>query len=299
MSLTFNIFPSPISVATNRGGKWCFVATDVVLKDHVKTLELNSEEEIMREIDAKCAEDLNPNKPLWIFHRFVNKGSGVSCLLVRIHHVIGDGISLVCVMQKLFKTAQGEPLSMTFPDRPPRAPESTPNIMWKFTKSIFEVLSLAMSKYDSDTAFTSQDKVNMCMTRERHRTIWMPTLKLDFVKELKNKAAVTVNDVMMSAVAGALRRYCKDRHDPLFVGAAGSTENDRLLSRKRVPVQTRALLPVAFPRPKERLLDPNTALQNNWWAWEYRTPANPSSPSHTLTLSSSHTPLASNHCALI
>jgi hypothetical protein len=46
-----------------------------------------------------------PNKdtlPPWRIVRLVNKGNGVSCILLRYHHAIGDGIALINAMSPLF-----------------------------------------------------------------------------------------------------------------------------------------------------------------------------------------------------
>jgi NRPS condensation-like uncharacterized protein len=39
------------------------------------------------------------------------------------------------------------------------------------------------------------------MTKKR-KNIVFPTLKLEFIKSIKNKANVTVNDVLLSAITG-------------------------------------------------------------------------------------------------
>ena len=83
---------------------------------------------------------------------------------------------------------------------------------------------------------------------EHRTTVLFPSLKLEFIKRIKAKAGVTVNDVMMAITAGAIRRYCEEFDDPAL----------------KSKVQSRALVPVAFPRSPEKLLDPVNALRNYW-----------------------------------
>lgn len=68
-------------------------------------------------------------------------------------------------------------------------------------------------------------------------TVIFPTLKLDFIKQIKNSANVTINDVLLGATTGAIKRYCIVKKDPLF------DTNSRGYGK----VQLRSLLPVAFP----------------------------------------------------
>jgi len=94
------------------------------------------------------------------------------------------------------------------------------------------------------------------MFHQRRLTIPFPTLSLSFVKAVKSAAKATVNDVLLSVTAGAIRRYCLLMGDPLF--SANDTDNaakDGVDSgatssnSKKEEVRVRALIPVAFPRP--------------------------------------------------
>ena len=84
-------------------------------------------------------------------------------------------------------------------------PEGSFSVGIKVAKSAFDVLTLGLSQFDSDTKFSHPKKATMCMTPTR-KTVLFPTLRLDFVKQLKNKAHVTVNDILLSAFTGAMRR---------------------------------------------------------------------------------------------
>jgi len=131
----------------------------------------------------------------------------------------------------------------------PSTTKSSIGLIIEIIHCFFRVLGLAVSKFDSDTVFTSPNKSSLKMTGAR-KTLFFPTAKLDFLKALKNKANVTINDVLLAATTGAFRRYCEYRKDPL-VGKGEKTVN-------------RALIPVAFPRSEKMLANPAAALQNKW-----------------------------------
>jgi hypothetical protein len=58
---------------------------------------VEGEEALLQEITRASMEDLSGYRSTPAFHmrRIENTGAGLSAVLFRIHHVIGDGISLV------------------------------------------------------------------------------------------------------------------------------------------------------------------------------------------------------------
>ena len=92
------------------------------------------------------------------------------------------------------------------------------------------------------------------MEGRRRKTVALPTLKLSFVKAIKAAYGTTVNDVLLSATSGAIRRYCLLKEDPLFASSArsssGASYSEGGISGKpQQSLRCRALIPVAFPRP--------------------------------------------------
>jgi len=106
-------------------------------------------------------------------------------------------------------------------------------------------LTLGLSSFDSDLAFTDPNKRKITYSGKR-AVLLLPQVPMAFVKSLKNAASasphveatkVTVNDVLSALLAGAVRRYC-----------ASQGELDLKDTQDFPEVQTRALIPVAFPR---------------------------------------------------
>jgi hypothetical protein len=157
-------------------------------------------------------------KPLWKFYLINNKGTGVSAVFCQIHHVIGDGISLVVALKKIFDDKSGAPLTFDLSSAKTKAGvQKTPKkqgpsmlaMVFILLKSTFRVLTLGMSKFDSDISFTTKNKKEVAMSIATNKFVFFPTLKLSFVKAIKEKASGTVNDVMLSLTTGAIRRYCE------------------------------------------------------------------------------------------
>jgi hypothetical protein len=95
------------------------------------------------------------------------------------------------------------------------------------------------------------------MSVDTMKYVYFPTLKLEFVKALKNAAKGTVNDVLLAATSGAIRRYCIKMGDPAFTPGADKAS-------PQVPIQVRALLPVAFPRSEAESKDDNRCMRNKF-----------------------------------
>ena len=263
---------------------WVFDYTGTVdvFRNHFTDIVVESESDLANELERIVALDLNgyDTLPLWHIVRLENRGTGVSCVLIRVHHVIGDGIALVATMSKLFAYQDStEPLQLDIAekmrsgDSTKASPSSSYSCAWLtllFSSfcSFFEVLSLATSRYDSDIKFTSGDKRNLTMTKTR-KTVYFPTVNLSFIKQLKKRANVTLNDVLLSATAGAIYRYCQHVQDPLILNELSS-------------IHTRALIPIAFPRSKMDTDSSSLALKNKWVFISSKLPMNDSTPLQRL-----------------
>ena len=175
---------------------------------------------------------------------------GPSAVICRINHAIGDGLSLAKLIPHVFKDVNGQPLPIGEKFRR-REAGFKPTFRNPFTllSSFFKVLGTPTTAFDTDIGLTIPDKKNITFTGRRC-IVRIPTVKLSFIKSIKNAANVTVNDVVMSAVAGAVHRFRCARQDPMML--------DPLSHCK---VRTRALIPVALPREEG---DPIRGLRNKW-----------------------------------
>lgn len=241
-----------------KGNVWEFCEVpDFNMSSLISTVEVSSEAELMAKADKIIADTASlsgasMDRPLHQMIRIVNS-NGIDGLIIRVHHVIGDGISLVETMSRLFKLENGSPYVVDIPVGG-GAKGSTNfslglSMAFKLAKSFLHVLGLAVSPYDTTTPFSVGNKADRKMPKDL-KTVVFPTLKTDFVKAIKNKAAVTINDVILSATAGAIRRY--------------NAVKSASLKNNSNNVQCRVLLPVAFPRSRKDANSPSMALRNYW-----------------------------------
>lgn len=201
---------------------------------------------------------LDYTKPLWSFHLVENVGDG--CALVgRLHHCIADGIALVRVLLSLTDDA---PDAVWVDDRAGGDHQrgllsallhpavSAVKSTWRMTENMLHegiesvlhptrvldmarlgasgaarLAKIALYWPDPQTIF----KGELGVTK---RAAWTAQpISLTDVKAVGKATGSTVNDVLLTAVAGALRRYLLDRGEAV----------DGLNIRALVPVNLRPL----------------------------------------------------------
>jgi len=174
---------------------------------------------------------LDFSRPLWRFH-LVERYGNRSAVVMRFHHCLADGISMVRV---LFSMAQAKP-DGTSPGllRPGQRSSSqnsqrssrelqTQQILRKLAGTVD--VSYPPTRFGrcfplgASTAsalgqlFLSAPEINNTF-RGRvgipKRAAWSPAISLEQVKFLGRVFDCTVNDILLSTVAGALRRYMLD-----------------------------------------------------------------------------------------
>ena len=227
------------------------------LDQHVRRSALPGEAgeaELKERVSTLMSQPLDRAKPLWDME-LIEDYQGGSAIIVRLHHCIGDGIALVQVL-----------LSLTDehfdPDRFPSADDSDSflpsalkgawnslkgaaaageRILAEGTESLLNPshalhrakqgmsLGAALSKLallgsDSDTVFKGDLKV-------AQKATWSGPFDLATVKRMAEPLDAKVNDILLAAVAGALRDYLQRHDEP----------TDEVVVRALLPVNLRPM----------------------------------------------------------
>ena len=164
---------------------------------------------------------LDLTRPLWQMH-VVEGYRGGTALVVRVHHAIGDGMSLLPVLLGITESADGarakdavgvhavprpqgrqgggaagEPGVLTLPKKLLDMAVAGGGGAWTLGR-------LAALSSDPASPFKGQLGTDK-------RAAWSDAIELDRVKSLCKKLGATLNDVLLAAVAGALRFYLQER----------------------------------------------------------------------------------------
>lgn len=189
---------------------------------------------LQRLVSELMSQPLSFDRPPWTFHLVHNTGEDAaeeSTVVVRLHHVIGDGLAMMHVLIHAVDE-YFEPESPTAaPPRRPPAPLPTrvgktlkgagaeavelltrpSHLLGRLgavgsgSKALAHLLAMRPDSWTVFKGATTADK----------RAAWTEPIDLDRVKAVARALDAKVNDVLMSAASGALRRYLSERGEPV------------------------------------------------------------------------------------
>ena len=170
------------------------------------------------------ATPLDHSKPLWDVYLIDGVGSGCA-LLTRIHHCVADGIALARVMLTLTDTGPAEKgTGDGFTDEPAHGGALTGALSLGgglahegIEAVVHPRRSAATLGRDAQTlaklvlGHTDRPSAVRGELSGLRRVAWSKPIPLAQVKSLAHAHAATVNDILLAAVSGALRRYMLTR----------------------------------------------------------------------------------------
>jgi WS/DGAT/MGAT family acyltransferase len=282
------------------GASWvkdaCFdMAHHLVRETLPRSSRAAAQQALQNRLAELCMQPLDRKHPLWQFH-LVEHYKGGSALILRIHHCIADGIALIAVTQSLMDGGAPPPALLQRPESAHGEQDwLTQAVLQPLTRFAVKALELAgegaarslhqlhdgpLDKAVSGSADVAKmayqvlndlaalalmpdDSPTSLKGHPGHhkRVAWCPPLPLAEVKAVGRAMNCSVNDVLLSCVAGAIGAYLKSRDE----------EVQGKLIRAMVPVNLRSLehayklgnqfglaplvLPIGLDNPVERLYD--------------------------------------------
>lgn len=185
---------------------------------------------------------LDYSKPLWQFHVIENFGEGCA-VMGRLHHCIADGMALMFVLLSLADMNPDAPWPTAEPKKRKRNPgvlgslfkrvSSTVSTAQSITSRVIDeswetvtrpshALELAKQAADAGLAagkliFRSPDQKTIFKGKLGVMKVasWSRALSLKEIKRIKSVTGGTVNDVLITAMTGGLRRYMEKRGVPV------------------------------------------------------------------------------------
>ena len=279
------------------GGASRWVDHPVDLRQHVVREKLRRHKDgpqaaLQQRIGELAMTPLDRRRPLWQMH-LVEDYEGGSALVVRIHHCIADGIALISVTMSLVDggapppargrkdkandaeawladhlvkplaavaikaldaAGDGAARSLSLLMEPHKGLQGSLELAHTAYQLVSDAAAMLLMPDDSPTRL--KGKPGNCK-----RVAWCPPLPLDEVKAIGKALNCSVNDVLLSCVAGALRQYLLAHGDRV----------DGLELRAMIPVNLRPLeqahrlgnqfglvplvLPVGVANPIERVYE--------------------------------------------
>jgi diacylglycerol O-acyltransferase / wax synthase len=215
-------FPRFRQRAVEDHGVWWEDAKDFALEAHLHAVELPApagRTELEEYVAGQLSVPLDHDRPLWELH-VITPYRGTGCaLFFRMHHAIADGIALARVLLSLTddpdtgevdiaRPAQDQGISVT----------GALDTLWHEALDLathpLHALKVAQTAVSDASAlaklvFMPADRPTALRGRagEHKAVVWSEPIALSRVKDFGHGAGATVNDVLLAAVAGALRTH--------------------------------------------------------------------------------------------
>jgi WS/DGAT/MGAT family acyltransferase len=231
-------------VETGSTGSWWVDDAHFDIARHIKRARLpgaGAKVELEAFVAELCSQPLDQAHPLWQFHIIEDYEGGVA-LVPRFHHALADGMALVAVLLSMTDETPDAPLHGGDADFGPdqdahghglfapiakaldRGVQASGEL-WRLALKLLarpgaaakllqggvgvasELAYLLLMPSDSQTRF----KGAPCGSK---RVAWSVPLALPEVKAISRALDCSVNDMLLTSVAGALRGYLEDKGDP-------------------------------------------------------------------------------------
>ncbi len=202
-------------------------------------------------VSAIVNEPLDRRKPLWRYMLIENVEGGCA-VLARLHHCIGDGIALIKVLLNMTGATPGESLQVLH--LPPKQRPPAPNLITQFgsmANGAVKTTIRAAQGVANETLQTLENPSHplsllrsagivsaagaailaklLILPPDRKsvfkgdvgaikRVVWSHSFALDRIKAIGKAHDATINDVLVAAVAGGLRRYMLNVGDDTAAG---------------------------------------------------------------------------------
>jgi WS/DGAT/MGAT family acyltransferase len=160
--------------------------------------EGSGSKELKAWMSGEACKPLAKDRPLWVA-TLVHNVEGRSALVMRVHHSLADGVSLMDLISGMTDIAEGA--HYVEPARASERLSLTPGVIVRHIGSVL-----------ADTAtmlFMRKDKPSKIKGEPgKHKSVaWSDALSLADTRDIAHRHGATVNDVMLSVIAGALRRH--------------------------------------------------------------------------------------------
>ncbi|HET8744234.1 MAG TPA: wax ester/triacylglycerol synthase family O-acyltransferase, partial [Ramlibacter sp.] len=283
-------------VEENGGGaRWVEHEVDIaqhVVREKLPRTRGGAQAALQQRIGELAMQPLDPGRPLWQIH-LVENYEGGSALIFRIHHCIADGIALIrvtlslvdggepppankargtpdgaeawlaeslvkpvaaMVLKALEAAGDGAVRSLHLLRQPARGLHGSLDLAQGAWQLLGDAAALLLMPDDSPTRLKGKPA-------GRKRVAWCPPLPLAEVKAIGKALNCSVNDVLLSCVAGAIGQYLKAQGDEV----AGLEIRAMVPVNLRPPEEAHGLgnhfglaplvLPVGMENPIERVYE--------------------------------------------
>lgn len=205
------------------------------------------------------AQPLAPDRPLWSATFVTGLAEERSALMVVFHHVLADGIGSLAVLAALVDGHPPAPAPVPSPPPRPRqlAAEATRSRLRTLARlpAGLRRVRAGMGELGGDRSLRAP-QISLNRPTGPHRRVAVARVPLDAVRAVARQHGATVNDLVLTAVTGALRELLQRRGEPIDQLVASVMVSGREATRPTELGNVVGVIPVALPTtgaPPDRL----------------------------------------------
>ncbi len=149
-------------------------------------------------MSGEACKPLADDRPLWLA-TLVHGVDGRSAVVMRVHHSLADGVSLMDLISGMTEIADGAPL-VTPAHASPREDLNAGVLLRRAPSVLADALQMLFMRRDRPSRIKGRPG--------RHKSVaWSDALSLEATRDMAHRHGATVNDVMLAVIAGALRHH--------------------------------------------------------------------------------------------
>ena len=201
------------------GAAWWEDVPSFNVRDQVEQVVLN--EPLPTYLGRLMSRPLDFNRPLWHIYAIDGVNGDGSAIFVRAHHVLGDGIALTRVLLSMTDGATYLPIL-----KQPDMSKSRKAMFLAGLRGIGIFFKLLFKLPDNKSVFKGDLNIDK-------KVAWSRAIPMSDIKSLREATGGTLNDVLLTVLSGALRKYAQCK---------GDESNQAIRSiRATVPINLRPL----------------------------------------------------------
>ncbi|CAA7054404.1 unnamed protein product [Microthlaspi erraticum] len=228
------------SKLSDNGERW--IKTQVNVDDHVVAPDIDPQE--IKEDGQSFLDDyvsrltmipFDRSRPLWDIHILNVKTSDAEAVgVVRCHHSLGDGMSLMSLLVACTRKSSNPEAFPTIPAIERRDPYHLRN-KGHLLRSIFAIFSYVELIWNTivdvlqtlaSVLFLNDTEIPLRRVKNNPQRFCHRTVSLDDIKLIKNTMNMTVNDVLLGVIQAGLSRYLNGRYGNADAEGRTSDQNN-------------------------------------------------------------------------
>ncbi len=206
------------------------------ISHHIKRLTVQAPGD-RRELDATIAQiasrPLKRDRPLWEVWMLEGLTGNEIAYVAKIHHAIADGLASSTILNQVMDPPDGSspitplPAQSKMPEaipskgklawqalkETPQRVAALPSLINRTVKGAQRLLKYQRERTEHSPGPFSTEKTVLNTALGPRRSFATTSIDLERIKYVKDTLNVTINDVVLALVSGALRRYLHDQGD--------------------------------------------------------------------------------------